>query len=87
MFDFAEGGSSVDSEKRSRELHPGGRHGTAKTSPDGPSELVMAHSGSQTLIDIDIDMEKLLGHVPIEASGVERLDAKRAVQCTLHGQS
>eukprot|EP00959_Pyramimonas_sp_CCMP1952_P222775 4657198-Pyramimonas_sp.AAC.1 len=34
------GDSSVDSVTRSREQHSSGRYGTAKTSAEGPSELV-----------------------------------------------
>eukprot|EP00959_Pyramimonas_sp_CCMP1952_P405100 8490456-Pyramimonas_sp.AAC.1 len=59
----------------------------SKTSAEGPSELVSVHLGVQSSIDIDLEMEKLLGHIPIEASGAESLGAENAVQYALRGQS
>eukprot|EP00959_Pyramimonas_sp_CCMP1952_P380432 7970276-Pyramimonas_sp.AAC.1 len=51
MFDLTKGGASVDSVTRSREQRSSGRHGTAKTSAEGPSELMSTHPGFQPSID------------------------------------
>eukprot|EP00959_Pyramimonas_sp_CCMP1952_P374698 7847446-Pyramimonas_sp.AAC.1 len=40
VLDLTEGDSSVDSVTRSREQHSSGRYGAAKTSAEGPSELL-----------------------------------------------
>eukprot|EP00959_Pyramimonas_sp_CCMP1952_P148884 3114687-Pyramimonas_sp.AAC.1 len=86
MFDMTEGDSSVDSERRPHELPSGRRDGTARTSKGEHFEAVVAHVGSQKLVDIDLAMEKLLDTDLFEASGVERLGAGGALRCTLHGQ-
>eukprot|EP00959_Pyramimonas_sp_CCMP1952_P443726 9289318-Pyramimonas_sp.AAC.1 len=58
-----------------------------KLPPMGPSELASAHPGFRPSVDIDLGMEKLLDHIPIETSGAESLGAEHAVQYALYGQS
>eukprot|EP00959_Pyramimonas_sp_CCMP1952_P354419 7424786-Pyramimonas_sp.AAC.1 len=68
VFYLTEGHSSVDSVTRSRAQISGGRHGTAKTSAEVPTGSVSAHPDSQSSIDLDLEVEKLLDHVPIGMS-------------------
>eukprot|EP00959_Pyramimonas_sp_CCMP1952_P263337 5506759-Pyramimonas_sp.AAC.1 len=51
--------NSINLPRRSRAQILGGKCGTAKTSAEGPPDLVSVHPGSQPSIDPDLEMEKL----------------------------
>eukprot|EP00959_Pyramimonas_sp_CCMP1952_P126142 2637758-Pyramimonas_sp.AAC.1 len=70
------------------ELPSNRRDGNARASTGKSSEAVVALVGSEKLIDIDLEVEKLLDADLFEASGIGRLGARGAVRCALnrHGE-